>query len=135
MPRKGFIRVGVLALGACAMVLAAPGLANASVSPTPVVADSACQALELTKIVDGHDHMFVDPTVDTGNCYYMIIDMNTGDTVFLTVSSAGDQPQAGVNYGGVVYNSPGVYDGPGVSLAVEVTDSGVPGADRFGPKN
>jgi hypothetical protein len=66
--------------------------------------------------------MFVDPTVDKGNCEYMIVDANNGYTVFLTTSPAGNQPQPD-----------GVYDGPGVRLCVEVIDVGI--ADASGPIN
>ncbi|GAB2712391.1 hypothetical protein [Kitasatospora kifunensis] len=123
MSRKGLSRVGVLAVAASAMVLSTSGLASASVAPTPVVADSACQALELTKIIDGHDHMFVDPTVDNSSCYYMIVDMNTGLDPFTTWSPAGDQPAPN-----------GVYDGPGQRLSVEVIDEATT-QYNFGPIN
>jgi hypothetical protein len=111
MSRKGFIRVGALALVASTTVLALPGLASASVSPTPVVADSACQALELTKTISGHDHMFVDPTVDNSSCLYGIWNDNSGSWSYLSSSPAGDQPAPD-----------GVYDGPGQSLQVVVID-------------
>lgn len=122
MSRKVLLRAGLPAVAASAMLFSMSGVANASVAPTAVVADSACQALELTKIIDGHDHMFVDPTVDNSDCYFMIIDGNNGDTVYLTMSPAGDQPQPD-----------GVYDGPGVRLYVEVADPGIAHAD--GPVN
>ncbi|SEO30405.1 hypothetical protein [Actinacidiphila rubida] len=122
MPRKGLFRIGALAVAAAATVVAASGTASASVAPTPVIADAACQALELTKTIDGHDHMFVDPTVDKSDCYYLIVDANNGDTVYNTMSPAGDQPQPD-----------GVYDGPGVRLWVEVDDPGV--AHAIGPVN
>ncbi|MFJ8476356.1 hypothetical protein [Kitasatospora sp. NPDC094011] len=120
---KGSIRVGTLALAASAMVLAAPGLASASVSPTSVIADSSCQALELTKIISGHDHMFVDPTVDNSSCLYVIQDANTGNWLYSSSSPAGDQPAPD-----------GVYDGPGQSLQVEVIDQ-ANGASAVGPVN
>ncbi|SEN88287.1 hypothetical protein [Actinacidiphila rubida] len=123
MSRKGLYRVGGLAAAASAMVICTSGVASASVAPTAVVADSACQALELTKIIDGHDHMFVDPTVDNSSCYYLIVNMNTGYSAFDTWSPAGDQPQPD-----------GVYDGPGVTLSVEVIDE-ANGAYYFGPDN
>jgi hypothetical protein len=125
MSRKGLVgllRIGTLAVAVSATVLASSGIANASVAPTPVIADANCQALELTKIIGGHDHMFVDPTVDRGNCEYMIVDANNGDTLFLTTSPEGDQPRPD-----------GVYDGPGVRLWAEVIDVGV--ADAIGPVN
>ncbi|WP_152648872.1 hypothetical protein [Streptacidiphilus anmyonensis] len=124
MPRKGLMRVGSLALGACVTVLAVPGLANASVPPTPVNADSACQALELTKIIDGHDHMFVDPTVDKGDCLFTIADVSTGNWIYISQSPNGDQPAPD-----------GIYDGPGVTLQVEVVDQAHPDVWALGPKN
>ena len=111
MSRKGLVRGGALALGASALVLAAPGLANASVPPTVVKADAACQALEFTEIISGHDHMFVDPTVDNSSCVYGIYNVNTGDWPYLSSSPAGNQPAPD-----------GVYDGPGQRLEVRVLD-------------
>ncbi|WP_225847592.1 hypothetical protein [Streptomyces sp. HPF1205] len=123
--RKGFLRLAVPAVAATAVVLSTSGIASASVAPTPVVADSACQALELTKIINGHDHMFLDPTVDNSpDCVYEIVDGNSLAEVFLTRSAAGNQPQPD-----------GIYDGPGVSLRVRVLDEGVASADAYGPPN
>jgi hypothetical protein len=124
MSRKGFIRVGALALVASTAVLTLPGLANASVAPTPVIADGVCQALELTKVISGHDHMFVDPTVDNGSCIFGIWNDKTYSWAYSSMSSAGDQP-----------SSPdGVYDGPGQTLQVKVVDMEV-GASNVGPEN
>lgn len=123
MSRKGFIRVGALVLAASATVLAVPGLANASVAPTTVSADASCQALELTKIISGHDHMFVDPTVDNSSCLYGIWNDNTGGWAYLSSSPAGDQPAPD-----------GVYDGPGQSLQVVVIDQ-ANGDNAWGPSN
>lgn len=122
--RKYLLRAAGVTLITCATLLTASGLANASVNPpVPVVADSACAALELTKIIDGHDHMFVDPTVDNSLCLYQIVDDHTGQAVFSTFSPAGDQPAPN-----------GVFDGPGQLLQVVVTDL-ANGAQAAGPTN
>lgn len=111
MPRKGFIRLGALALVASAAVFAAPGSANASVSNDYVTADSNCQALEFTNLIGGHDYMYVDPTNDAnGYCTYGIWDANLGKWAYgPTFSPAGNQG--------------GIYDGPGKSLYVIVEDT------------
>ncbi|MFD8840244.1 hypothetical protein [Streptomyces griseofuscus] len=120
MPREGFVRVGALAVGASAMVLAASGLANASVAPVKVAADAACQALEFTRIESGHDHMYVDPTVDQSSCLYVIWDNNAGRAAYSSMSPAGNQGD--------------VYDGPGQNLQVEVLDE-ANGLTGWGPAN
>ena len=121
--RKHLLRAAGVTLITCATLLTASGLANASVNPTPVVADSACAALELTKIIGGHDHMFVDPTADNSWCLYQIVDDHTGQALFSTFSPAGDQPAPN-----------GVPDGPGQLLQVVVTDF-ANGAQAAGPTN
>jgi hypothetical protein len=113
-----------VALVACSAALSGAGFANASVSPTPVVADSGCQALELTKIIDGHDHMFVDPTANNGWCYYQIWNQDTGQLAYGSWTSEGDQPAPN-----------GVYDGPGVHLYVFVTDEWSGAVSGPGPVN
>lgn len=122
--RMGFFRAGVLAAGAAATVFSTTGVANANVPPTLLVSDQACQALELTKVINGHDHMFIDPTVDNSSCYFMIVDANNGYTVYLSMSPEGNQPQPD-----------GVYDGPGVRLWAEVSDGTGAGVDAIGPVN
>lgn len=123
MSRKGFLRIGVLSGAVAATVIATSGIASASVSPTSVVADSACQALEFTKLIGGHDHMFVDPTVATGLCVWEIVDADNGDVKYVSTSPAGNQPAPD-----------GVYDGPGENLWVLVTDQ-ITGRTAHGPAN
>ncbi|WEO92769.1 hypothetical protein A6P39_000760 [Streptomyces sp. FXJ1.172] len=110
MTRKGLIRVGALALVTSAAVFAAPGSASASVSNDYVTADSNCQALEFTRVEGGHDHMYVDPTIDTnGGCEFGIWDANAGRWAYgPTFSPAGNQGD--------------VYDGPGMRLYIVVAD-------------
>jgi hypothetical protein len=121
--RKHLLRAAGVTLITCATLLTASGLANASVSPTRVEADPACAALELTKIIGGHDHMFVDPTADNSFCVYQIWNDNTGQPAFTTTSPQGDQPAPN-----------GVFDGPGQLLQVVVTDE-ANGLQAEGPTN
>lgn len=112
MSQKHLLRAAGVTLIACSTLLTVSGPANASVSGALVVADGTCQAIELTKIIDGHDHMFVDPTVDNSPyCDFTIQNYDTGQAMFDTNSPSGDQPAPN-----------GVYDGPGVRLWVLVTD-------------
>jgi hypothetical protein len=123
MSRKGFIRVGATAFIASAAVFAMPGLANASVSNDYVTASPNCQALEFTRLENGHDHMYVDPTIDNSDCLYGIWNMNTNSWVypFPTTSPAGNQGD--------------VYDGPGMRLQVIVIDRALPNAEADGIPN
>jgi hypothetical protein len=122
--RKHLLRAAGVTLLTCSTLLTASGLANASVNPPVLVrADSACAALELTKIIGGHDHMFVDPTADNSWCLYRIWNDNTGKSAFDTTSPAGDQPAPN-----------GVFDGPGQLLQVVVIDL-ANGAQAEGPTN
>jgi hypothetical protein len=112
MSHKHLLRAAGVTLLACSTLLTVSGPASASVPGTLVVADSTCQAIELTKIIDGHDHMFVDPTVDNSQwCNFEIQNHDTGQDMFDTATPNGDQPAPN-----------GVYDGPGVHLWVLVTD-------------
>ncbi|GAA1936300.1 hypothetical protein [Kitasatospora viridis] len=121
MSRKTLLRVGGLAAAASAIVLSASGLASASVSPTYVTADSSCQALEFTRVESGHDHMYVDPTIDNSSCLYGIWNNNSGSWAYLSSSPAGNQGD--------------VYDGPGMSLSVYVIDQANGVWSPAGPAN
>jgi hypothetical protein len=123
MFRKHLLRAVGATLVMGSTMLTVPGFANASVAGARVVADSGCAAIELTKIIDGHDHMFVDPTAYNGWCVYEIWNDNTGQPAYVSTSPAGNQPAPN-----------GVYDGPGVLLQVRVIDTWN-GAQAEGPTN
>ncbi|GAA1936295.1 hypothetical protein [Kitasatospora viridis] len=122
MSRKTLLRVGGLAAAASAIMLSTSGLASASVAPTYVTADSSCQALEFTRVEGGHDHMYVDPTIDNSDCWYGIWDDNTDWWApgFPSNSPAGNQGD--------------VWDGPGQTLHVIVQDA-ANDTQADGPKN
>lgn len=123
MFRKHFLRAAAVTVAVGSTLLTATGFASASVAGAPVVADSGCAATEFTRIIDGHDHMFVNPTAYNGWCVYEIWDDNAGRPAYRSTSPAGNQPAPN-----------GVYDGPGVLLQVVVIDTWN-GAQAEGPTN
>ena len=121
-------RAGVLAGMVCLAVGTAALPANASVAPTPFAYDSACKAVEFTQLQYGgpdgrlHDFMYINPTVNASSCEFAIVNMSNWSYVY------------GPTHDG--RESPGKYDGPGMSLAACVEDDAqFTGAWACGPTN